>query len=302
MSHFHTVVDDFFQGAGDLRGHFEARFGSPLAEPAPRERFVWDFWHVPEIFTYVRTRAESFFPPALYQSLVQRLAGWSTEHLGLTGLTAPWLSYYINGCRQELHRDTGNGVISYVFSLTPWERRTFRGGETFIGTPGLLDYWRGSLFREGTAESAFILVPAHFNRLVAFDARLPHGVRTVEGSLNPLEARLVIHGWFQDAGILVDGALPFEAAGEVLESAMPSLQQSLESQSSVDGLLSCRLEVAASGAVERVHPLLNTLVSTGGRGGAVGELSAELTRQLQALRFPASQGPTRVTLPFTVST
>jgi hypothetical protein len=286
LSHFHTVVDDFFPGAAKLRSHFEARVGSPQADPIPKERFVWDFWHVPGIFTYVRTHADTFFPPALYEPLIQRLAAWSVENLGLAGLTAPWLSYYVEGCRQEVHRDTANGVISYVLSLTPWEQRKFRGGETFIGA----------------SEPSLILVPAHFNRLTAFDARLPHGVRKVEGTLNPLEARLVIHGWFQDAGVVVSGALTFEAAAPVLEAAMPALQASLDTVPAADGVLSFRLEVGASGGVERAVLLLNTLVSTGGRGGSVGELAGRMARQLEALRFPAAEGPSRVTIPFTVST
>lgn len=42
------------------------------------------------------------------------------------------------------------------------------------------------------------LVPPHFNRLSVFDGRYPHGVRAVEGTRDPLKARLVLHGWFTE--------------------------------------------------------------------------------------------------------
>ena len=35
-----------------------------------------------------------------------------------------------------------------------------------------------------------------FNQLTIFDGRIPHGVRQVEGTRDPLLGRLVLHGWF----------------------------------------------------------------------------------------------------------
>ena len=42
----------------------------------------------------------------------------------------------------------------------------------------------------------FSLTPPLFNRLTVFDARIPHGVRRVEGTRDPRHGRLVLHGWF----------------------------------------------------------------------------------------------------------
>ena len=41
-------------------------------------------------------------------------------------------------------------------------------------------------------------VPPLYNQLTVFDARLPHGVRRVEGERDPRGARLVVHGWFTE--------------------------------------------------------------------------------------------------------
>ena len=57
--------------------------------------------------------------------------------------------------------------------LTDWEARRFRGGETMILRPGVLDYW-GSMYRRNRGleqEHLVQLVEPHFNRLTVFDPR-----------------------------------------------------------------------------------------------------------------------------------
>ena len=49
------------------------------------------------------------------------------------------------------------------------------------------------------------LVQPRFNRLTVFDGRYPHGVRPVEGTRDPLKARLVLHGWFTEPTPFFDG-------------------------------------------------------------------------------------------------
>ena len=49
------------------------------------------------------------------------------------------------------------------------------------------------------------LVEPRFNRLTVFDGRYPHGVRPVEGTRDPLKARLVLHGWFTDPHAILRG-------------------------------------------------------------------------------------------------
>ncbi len=49
------------------------------------------------------------------------------------------------------------------------------------------------------------LVEPRFNRLTVFDGRYPHGVRPVEGTRDPLKARLVLHGWYTDPTPFFEG-------------------------------------------------------------------------------------------------
>jgi len=54
-----------------------------------------------------------------------------------------------------------------------WEGRVFRGGETMLLRPQVLDYW-GSLYdgKKGLEQHDLVkLIEPHFNRLVVFDPR-----------------------------------------------------------------------------------------------------------------------------------
>ena len=74
------------------------------------------------------------------------------------------------------------GPFAYVLSLTPWEERTWRGGETTLLRPDVLDYWRGFDSSRGLEVGDLLMeVEPEFNRLLCFDARVPHGVRRVDG-------------------------------------------------------------------------------------------------------------------------
>ena len=78
------------------------------------------------------------------------------------------------------------GPLAFVLSLTRWEERAFTGGETTIMQPHVLDYWRGFDSSTGLERpDVYQDVPPHFNQLTLFDARLPHGVRRVEGERDP---------------------------------------------------------------------------------------------------------------------
>eukprot|EP00967_Tisochrysis_lutea_P053378 scaffold66386_cov19-Tisochrysis_lutea.AAC.1 len=53
--------------------------------------------------------------------------------------------------------------------LADWEARAFRGGETVIAKPRLLDYWSTHNPNEGLEHDAlFTMVPPEFGRLTVF--------------------------------------------------------------------------------------------------------------------------------------
>jgi len=49
------------------------------------------------------------------------------------------------------------------------------------------------------------LIDPLFNQLVIWDSRIPHGVREVTGTDDPLDARVVLQGWFTAPTRLLSG-------------------------------------------------------------------------------------------------
>jgi hypothetical protein len=261
MSEYLRVVPDFFAGAKELRSTFDDRFGSP--DIASRERFVWDYWHVPNQYTYIRTYAQYYFPNTLYSSLMSRLRSWGRDNLGCGKVTTPWLSYFIDGCRQEFHTDVPHGPWAFVYSLTDWEHRSFKGGETMLLRPACMDFWRDyDPSHPHVAASLIEFVPPHFNQLTVFDPRIPHGVRLVEGIRDPRHSRLVIHGWFREADLIVSDSLGSKISESVFDEALARLEERLKQFDKMAGLLTLRIDLKANGTVEKTTVLSDTLVST----------------------------------------
>jgi hypothetical protein len=228
----YQIFDRFYPKASELRKVFDTRFAHPLHSKP--ERFQWDYWHVPGEYTLLRTPAYTYFPTTTYERFHRYLVNWGRQNLGCHDISPPWLSCYIEGCRQEPHQDVPHGPLAFVYSLTP-PRRKFSGGETFLKSP------RARISPE-------------FNRLSVFNPAIVHGVRPVRGTHDPRHGRLVIHGWFVNPRPFWLGPLRIEDVREAVESGLAGgeLPQG-------KGLLSLRLKIAKTGKVERVGVLVNTL-------------------------------------------
>jgi hypothetical protein len=255
------VVPEFFDQAEALRAVFDDRFqrvrsGNP-------ETFVWDYWHVPGQYTYLRTAGERYFPEELTKRFLAQLRDWGREVLGCEQPTLPRLSYYVDGCMQELHADVPHGPWAYVFSLTDWEHRSFTGGETMLVRPETLDFWRGLDPDRGLeADDLIERIPSRFNQLTVFDARIPHGVAHVRGTNDPLDSRVVLHGWFQYPELVVSEDLVGDRAAVALQLVLAHVARRIQQSSSVAGLLTVRVEFSEKGRIGNTTVLTNTLVST----------------------------------------
>ncbi|PSC67839.1 Oxoglutarate iron-dependent dioxygenase [Micractinium conductrix] len=303
----HVLLEpDFLDVAPQLRAHYDERVGNPLRTSS--DRFVWDHWHVPGQYNLLRTPASAFFPPELYDRLEDALVEYGERVLGCRGISPVWLSYYVDGCRQGWHSDAPHGPFAFVLSLTRWDQRRFSGGETALLQPWVLDYWRGFDPRRGTETPQLItLVPPLWNQLTVFDGRLPHSVQQVEGMHDPLEARVVLHGWFTQPSPFFAGSLSEEAATPALNACLQGLYAALGGLPPVVGVVTLRLAVEPSGHVADIAWLANTLVARP-QGVAAGEAPDEpcqatlatIAEHLLVARFPsnADGGETVVTLPF----
>lgn len=290
------IVDAFAPEAKRLRAHFEERFAEPRV--ARDDRFVWDLWHVPGQYTALRTPAYLYFPKKLYDAFHQRLVWWGRRTLGCHDVSPPWMSCYVNGCEQRLHGDLPHGQWAFVFSLTPWATRTFRGGETLLLRDEVLDFWSGfQSVREQEEPELLETIEPRFNRLTVFDPRLPHAVRRVDGSMDPREGRLVIHGWFVQPRPFIEGPLTTAELSERLGDVTAAITPHLEGGLRVAGLVSLDVAVASGGAVTRVRVLSDTTRTEPRAEPARRALVRAIVTATKALRFSKRKAPSRVTLP-----
>jgi hypothetical protein len=291
-----VTTPSFFAGADELRDQFTGLVG-PIRS-IDENRFVWDYWHVPDQYTYFRTLALNVFRPSLIGAFVGALTSWGLAHLGTGQVTSPWLSFYVDGCRQELHTDVVQGMWSYVYSLTEWDDRHFSGGETLLGGSRLLDYW-GSYDPTKSRESRHLIerIPAHFNQLCVFDSRLPHGVATVEGTRDPLQARVVLHGWFHDPLATSVGPLSLEAAAPTLATVRARWQEEKERLGPFIGQATWRLTVDQDGKVRVVELVVDNLITTETGTSGPSETLTACESLLRRTTFPKSEGTSILLFP-----
>jgi hypothetical protein len=290
-----VVVDRFAPEARALRETFDERFAEPRSTRA--DRFVWDWWHVPGQYTALRTPAWTYFPRRIYESFHRRLVAWGRETLGCHDISPPWLSLYIDGCRQELHGDLPHGPFAFVYSLTNWTKRSFAGGETVLLRDEVLDFWQD--FRSVRAVEEHELMRAiepRFDRLTVFDPRIPHGVRTVTGTRDPREGRLVIHGWFVQPRPFIRGPLRVRALGTSIAALGEQLGSWL-GELPIAGVVSLAFTVDRRGSVRDLRLLSDTTRVPATHERERARVVRKLKQHVATWRFGQQRAPSQVTLP-----
>ena len=296
--HSVRIEDQFYPHANLLRQAFEKRFAHPLV--ATSDRFCWDYWLIPEQYKLLRTPAADFFGDTLFQPFLEHLLAWGRENLGCQMISHPWLSLYLDGCYQALHSDVPHGPWSFVYSLTPWNSRRFRGGETIVAKPKLLRYFQEVTHDQSDEHSHFFQkIEPKMNRLTVFDPRYPHGVQEVKGEEDLLKGRLVIHGWFTEPRPMLDGALTMKQVLKPLDQLAQFFIQQIEPMEFF-GLLSLKFQVLASGKLAGAQILCGHLVNSQGDPLHLSTLKKKINLLFNEdvrICFPKSSGKSVVTLP-----
>ncbi|MGE0547390.1 MAG: 2OG-Fe(II) oxygenase [Kofleriaceae bacterium] len=289
------IADRFAAEAARLRSTFDDRFADPRSTRA--DRFVWDYWHVPGQYTALRTPAWTYFPRSIYQAFHRRLVDWGRETLGCHDISPPWLSLYLDGCGQELHGDLPHGPWAFVFSLTHWRGRAFRGGETMLLRDEVLEFWQDFASVRGVEQQELIktIEPA-FNRLTVFDPRVPHGVKRVSGTHDPREGRLVIHGWFVQPRPFIQGALSRRAVASRIAELTEQLNGWVGSLS-IAGMVSVRFTVDRRGRAGHVQTLSDTTRVPRSDELERKRLIKKVRTHVADWRFGPQRGASHVTLP-----
>lgn len=250
-------VNNFYPQADQLRQYFDQQFENPLI--AHENRFVWDYWNVPDQYCTLRTPAYHYFPEDMYNQFHDHLVNWGQQNLGCFDISPPWLSCYVEGCFQNWHSDSPHGPWAFVYSLTPWSERVFTGGETLIFKPETLDYWAHYNPETGLEKPQLMQsVAPEFNQLTLFDPRLPHRVEEVRGVRDPRQARLVIHGWFTEPSPFISENLDEEEMTDRLNEIMQNMLPDLQDWPHLTGVISVRVDLKPF----KTQVLMNHLSST----------------------------------------
>jgi hypothetical protein len=279
--------------------------GGSWARAVPKRRFVWDDYFEGQDegahFAHLRTDAASFFEDS-YHGFIQELRSWALTHLGATaGLVGnASLNCFVEGCRQPIHADGNNGPWAFCFSLTKWDGRTFSGGETLVASSDRERFfeWPEHVRRD---VSEYDHVAPEFGRLTVFDARAPHGVATVRGTMDPHKARVVIVGWLRAGGAHIEGALGRVDVAQALTTVAPRFAALGKRCRGVGGFITVRLTIAPSGAVAGIKPLANMLVKRRPEGSDLAGLHQAIVEIVDALRFPSANAETRLTIPIAIT-
>jgi hypothetical protein len=294
-----VVQPRFFRDADAMRVLYDKHFSDPYHLGA--NHFVWHYWYVPRLYTYLRAHPASLFPKTLLARFMRRLRVWAIEELGLSGVGMPAVSVYVNGFEQRFHNDARNGRWAYVFSLTRWSERAFEGGETLLGDR-LLDYFFSERVDQATAgRNVFTAIPARFNQLLVFDDRLIHGVAEVRGTHDPRNARVVLHGHIEEDGVIVKGPLSRRKAETLVQETLTTLATKMGGMlDDVSGVLPIRLDIHTDGVVKRAWAVRSTLVSRVRNRDVTGEIERGSLKALSAIRFPRNRGSVQVTIPINI--
>ncbi len=292
---FAWSVPNFAPEAAALRAEVVKQFENPLQVHS--RRFVWDWWHVEGQYTALRTPAYAYFQSKAYSRFHRRLVEWGRSVLGCHDISPPWMSCYVTGCEQRLHADVPHGPFAFVFSLTEWAARSFRGGETLLLRDEVLDFAHAfEVQRRVEMGELFHSFEPHFNALTVFDPSIPHGVARVDGVSDPRLGRLVIHGWFVQPRPFLVGPLSPKA----LEQRLNELQNSVFSKvdCALSGLLSIRFEVTTAGRVARTQVLADTTRVSLPEENARRSVIRRTVEAVKQFSFGKQQKPSVVTVPF----
>lgn len=295
MMENYLIRKGFFPEYKKLRAEFDSNFHD--SKSTHQKRFVWDFWYDEDQYHLIRTPAYHYFTKKIYQNFHSHLVQWGRENLGCHDISPPWLSYYVDGCYQNLHSDVPHGPWAFVYSLTP-DKKEFKGGETLILKQSTLSYWDNYKQSSNYEYSSFVdIIPSMMNQLVVFDPRFPHGVTEVKGNRDPMKSRLVMHGWFVNPRPYVVGGLSTAMVQKSVEKVFSELTSVLSQMELLDGTLALRLKVSAAGEVEDYKLLTNTLLSLAQKPADVAYLLKEIKRLLVNTKFNKTRKNSQITLP-----
>ena len=176
----------------------DAHFANPGEHRAATHQ-VWNYWHVPGSYTYLRTSPEKVIAREKVEEFVEALEDLGGGQLGLCAASpGPSSACMCRAARRRctMIRPTGARLCLFADPQRPPDdrRRDDRRCRTATCSAP-------SSTERPQARDLFDLVEPRFNRLTLFDDRIPHAVPARRRPMDPIEGRFVLHGHFSEAGV-----------------------------------------------------------------------------------------------------
>jgi hypothetical protein len=161
------------------------------------------------------------------------------------------------------------------------------------------NYFQSRMHQPAWGPAFYQSISPRFNRLLVFDDRMPHAVQLVEGGMDPIEGRLVIHGHIQEAGPLITGPLPREAVLAAADELVRRFASELGRSALVyRGPATIRFTVRSEGTVAAAEVIMDRVKRLSGQGPPAAEMLTRLVDKVIQLRFEHGTEDTNVILPF----
>lgn len=293
MTPYIKLKNRFYPRAKVLREYFDNQFRNPLQ--VHENRFVWDYWNVPDQYCHLRTPAYHYFPEKDYEAFHRYLVEWGRENLGCHDISPTWLSSYPEGSFQNVHVDEPHGPLAFVFSLTK-SSAAFTGGETIISrekkVKGITSSKRELKRPPLKVFKKPLKIEPSFNRLTVFDPSYPHGVSETKGTKDPRKSRLVIHGWFVQPRPFWEGPLEADEVQNGIDGLIDKISEAKELRSCM-GYLGLRLQISETGQVVGIKTLVSTLNSEAAL--------KQIISKSKEMKFSIQAEPSRLTIPLVFS-
>jgi hypothetical protein len=291
-----VVVDGFLpeELAVAMRGDIETHFADHDADQVAT-RQLWDYRFAPGLHAYLQTSPETIIREDHLDAFMRAIQTWSIATLGMGNLAWPSLCLYVGGCRQAMRNDAAAGRFGFVYSLTRDQCRTAGGRMLALREADVRDRMLGAASAEG---GFYDVIEPKFNRLVLLDDRLPYAIEPIEGSMDPLEGRLVLHGHLSETGTISTGNLPNEVVEETLVELYCDFAERNSARIALyQGPLVLRFVVDASGSVATCDVLVDRVLHGDPRHAEWEPLRADLVNRIKRLKFPPARDQTAVTKP-----
>ena len=122
-------------------------------------------------------------------------------------------------------------------------------------------------------------------------------MRPVQGSMDPRECRLVLHGHISEGGITAEGVLSDDEVSSRISEVCSTLLADLPDVDLYQGLLTVRMNIAASGKVVSARALSNRLMPTHPTVRDSNSIVRPLIQRLASIIFSPQTDRTVVTVP-----